>query len=421
MEYLEQLLKNLGLPIITNGMALNKYTRAGLSVLFFCSCAFQTASLYSQDTVRICTYNLLKFSLANLDGRTPNFAEVLDSILPDILVCQELEDASAGPLFVSDVLTWAPFGSTEFVNGPDTDNMLFFNQLKFNFLSQRRIPTSLRDIAEFTLETIPSNDLPPDTVVFYVVHLKASDGTSEAAQRAAEIATLQANVTSHKYALICGDFNIYSPTETAYTSLLAPSIGKTFVDPLGIKWQRNNASFAKIYSQCTRDAVLPACGGGVDGGIDDRFDFILPSVELQSRIIPNSYTAFGNDGVPRLNASINVPPNTLVSESMAAALKCASDHLPVFCDILLGDVKADVIHVDNTSLDLKITSTASTIHCFNPTFKHNGLILIIDVRGLVVAQQIATSANQELNVQHLAPGMYFLRWDEFSGQFAIGN
>lgn len=400
-------------------MFLNISTRASLSVLLICCCVFQTTSLYAQDTVRICTYNLLKFSLANEDGRTQHFAAVMDSIRPDVLLCQELEDASAGPLFVTSVLTWAPYASTTFINGPDTDAMLFYNQLKFNFLSQRRIPTALRDVAEFILATIPSNDLPPDTVVFYVVHLKASDGTSEAAQRAAEIATLQANITSHKYALVCGDFNVYSPTEAAYTNLLAPSIGKTFVDPLGTNWQRNNASFAKFYSQCTRDAVLPACGGGVDGGMDDRFDFILPSAELQTRIVPNSYTAFGNDGVPRLNASINVPPNTLVSENLAAALKCASDHLPVYCDVILGDVKADVHHDTKTSHGLLITTTPSTIHCTNTTFTQPSLIQIFDARGLVVAQQIATSANQELNIEHLAPGMYFLRWDEHLVQLRI--
>jgi len=376
-------------------------------------CIFSVAVIApctATDTVRVCTYNLLKFSLANEDGRTSHFAAVMDSIRPDVLVCQELEDASAGPLFVTSVLTWAPYASTPFIDGPDTDAMMFYNQLRFNFLSQRRIPTALRDVAEFILETIPSNDLPPDTVVFYVVHLKASDGSAEAAKRAAETAALQSNVTTHKYAFVCGDFNIYTPSEVAYTNLLAPLTGKIFVDPLGTSWQRNNASFAKIYSQCTRDVFLPECGGGVNGGLDDRFDFILPSVELQTRIVANSYTAFGNDGVPRLNASINVPPNTLVSENLAASLKCASDHLPVFCDIILGDVKADVWYESNPALSP-----------LNPTFKHNSLIQIFDVRGLVVAQQVAPSADQELNVQHLAPGMYFLRLDNLIRQLVISN
>lgn len=301
------------------------------------------------DTIRVCSYNTLFFSQSNEDGRVPLFHQILDSLRPDIVVFQEVDDGTLGPRFITDVLTYAPFAASPYIDGPESDNQLLYDQSKFTYLGQRRISTSLRDIAEFTVVTLPDNGVQPDTVVLYSVHLKASDGSSEAAQRASEINALMATVTDLRYALVCGDYNIYSPNEAAYKALTGPTALRRFVDPLGSNWTRNSATYAPIYTQCTRNVTLGACGGGVDGGLDDRFDLILVSEALSTRIIPGSYRPFGNDGVPRLSASIDEPPNTLVSASMAAALKCASDHLPLSVDIIVGETPAGIEDIEQPS------------------------------------------------------------------------
>jgi hypothetical protein len=111
---------------------------------------------------------------------------------------------------------------------------------------------------------------------------------------------------------------------------------------MGSNWRRNTAEFARMYTQSTRLSNISGCGGGVDGGIDDRFDYIFLSPELAPRIVSNSYTVYGNDGVQRFNKSIDDPVNTKVSADIAQALKCASDHLPVYADVILGDQEASV-------------------------------------------------------------------------------
>ena len=296
----------------------------------------------ASDTLRVCSYNLLKFSQDNEDGRIPQFKRILDSIRPDIVVCSEVADASVGPRFVSEVLTYEPFAATPYYDGPDTEIMVLYNQQRLRLVATRRIPTELRDIFETTLEHLDAQGLPDDTLVVYGVHLKASSSTSDEQQRTREVTALTSRMTTRRNVIVAGDYNVYRPDEPALQALLGPSAIRRFIDPLGSNWRRNDASFASYYTQCTRATTISGCGGGVDGGIDDRFDFILSSAELAPRVLTSTYTAFGNDGAIRFNRSINDPPNQKVSAEMAAALLCASDHLPIYVDVILGDIPASV-------------------------------------------------------------------------------
>ncbi|MFN5378150.1 MAG: hypothetical protein ACK5BQ_05210, partial [Ignavibacteria bacterium] len=162
------------------------------------------------DTIRVCTYNILKFSQDNEDGRIPQFKMIMDSIRPDILVNQEVADNTAGPRFVSEVLTWASFAATPYSDGPDTDNMVVYNQEKFDLVGTRRIPTELRDIFETTLALRSANPTSSDTLVVYSLHLKAQDNSADMQQRAREISALVSTISSKRFVLVCGDFNIYS-------------------------------------------------------------------------------------------------------------------------------------------------------------------------------------------------------------------
>jgi hypothetical protein len=81
--------------------------------------------------------------------------------------------------------------------------------------------------------------------------------------------------------------------------------------------------FANVHTQSPRVRQF-------DGGMDDRFDFVLISSYLSW--VSGSYTAFGNDG-HHFNDSINAIPNTAVDGVTAQVLHDASDHLPVFLDL----------------------------------------------------------------------------------------
>lgn len=368
--------------------------------------ATNCVTVRAADTIRLCTYNSLRFSQSNEDGRVPLFHQILDSLRPDIMVCQEVEDATLAVRFITDVLIYAPFASSPFIDGPDTDNQLLYDQSKFTFISQRRISTTLRDIAEFIVVTVPTNGVQPDTIVLYSVHLKASDGSSEAAQRAAEVNTLMSSVTAHRYAVILGDLNLYSPNEAAYKSITGVSAVRRFVDPLGTNWVRDVAASAAIYTQCTRMTNLGSCGGGVTGGLDDRFDFIFVSEAFAPRIVPGSYSPFGNDGVSRLNASIDDPPNTLVSASMAAALKCASDHLPLSVDIIIGETPAGI---DEVEQPFAISANPSSGR-FQVAFLTPGLPLrVYDTRGNLIYEGEVLNNVAIIDLTNQPVGIYQLR------------
>ena len=361
-------------------------------------------STQAADTVRVCAYNVLRFTADNEDGRVSQYRMILEEIRPDLLVCVEVADASMGPRFVTDVLSWAPFAATPYIAGPDMNAQLFYDQEQFDFVGQRRIPTELRDIAEFTLVTRPDAGFEADTVVVYGLHLKASNSQSNAERRAREIAAMMQTMSSASYVIIGGDMNVYSPSEPAYQQVVGPSAVRQFVDPLGTVWQRNSTTYAGLYTQCTRSENIPGCGGGVNGGMDDRFDFLFVSQQLESRTLTETYTAFGNDGTARLNQSINDPPNTVVSAEMADALHCASDHIPVYVDVVLGDVQASV---DDERPIVDIGLRGSTLHL--TSCRPGQEITLFDLTGRTVYQTVASSTTMQVDVSRLQQGLYLVR------------
>lgn len=349
-------------------------------------------SVHAADTLRVCTYNVLAYSASNEDGRIPNYRIVLQAIDPDLLICQEVEDATMGPRFVNEVLTLRPFAASPFIDGPDSDNQLFYDQTKFTFVGQRIITTELRNIAEFTVATIPTGDLPADTLVIYSMHLKATSDANSTAQRGREIARLQASVTTQRYALLGGDLNLYGTSEVGYQGIVNPTSGRKFIDPLGSAWLRNSTQWLSIYTQCPRITQISACGGGVDGGLDDRFDFLFASEDLAPRIVPGSVTPFGNDGQDRRAASITVPTNTNVSKEIADALLCAADHLPVYTDIILGSTPASVNDARSMESGLQAGRTYR----------------VINVQGQVVLTHMASVDGEVLSTLSLPNGFYML-------------
>jgi len=284
--------------------------------------------LVAQTNIRMMTYNLLNFTSSSSD-RTPYFKTVIDNMNPDILIVQEMTSQSAVNLFYSQVLNPA-FSAGTFIDGPDTDSEIYFKNYLFTFVSNHAIPTSLRNIYQFTLVFKETGD----TIFIYSVHLKASTGTSNEAQRAAEVTILR-NVTNSladgKYFMVCGDFNIYKSTEQAYIKLIADNgiNDGHFIDPFNMPGTWNNINYAPYHTQSTRTRQF---GGGATGGMDDRFDLLLFSQAIADPggmdYVNNTMWAVGNDG-NHYNDSVNKQPNNSVSQLVANALHYASDHLPV--------------------------------------------------------------------------------------------
>ena len=298
------------------------------SIVFFLMGFVTLTMAVSQTTVKIVTYNLLNFTETTA-SRAPYFKTVADYINPDILVIQEVVSQTAVDIFYNQVMN-ATYTEGTFINGPDSDNAIFFKSDLFTFVSNKPISTDLRDISEFTMIFKETGD----TLRIFAAHLKSSTGTSNEAQRAAEVTKLR-NVTNSlgagKYFIVCGDFNLYKSTEQAYillTTQQATSEGH-FVDPIQMPGAWNTSAYAPYHTQSTR---VRQFGGGATGGLDDRFDLMLYSQAIADPggmdYLSNSTWAVGNDG-NHYNDSVNQQPNTSVPQNVANALHNASDHLPV--------------------------------------------------------------------------------------------
>lgn len=289
-----------------------------------------------QDQVILMDYNLLNYPDPSNSGadsalRNPFYRTTIGSVNPDILVVEEMNTQSGMNGFLSNVMNASSttYSAGTFIDGPDTDNGIFYKTSKFHFISNTAIRTALRNISEFKLVHLLSND----TIRIYAVHLKASSGTANEALRAAEVDSLR-KVTNALPAgtnfIVCGDFNIYGSTESCYQKLL--QINATdegyFIDPITMTGTWNNSAYAIHHTQSPRTRAF---GGGSTGGLDDRFDLILYSKAISQTggvtYVANSEIAYGNDG-NHYNDSINHMPNTAVSVDVANALHYGSDHIP---------------------------------------------------------------------------------------------
>lgn len=304
--------------------------------------AFGAGSAFPQapDTLRVATYNILNFPGAMGPERIPEFRRIVQAIECDILAVQEMQSQAGVNAFLDDVLRIAGPGdweATPFHDGPDTDNALFYRTEAVEFVSTRQISTQLRDISEYVLR------LPNDTTAIlqlYSAHLKASQGEQNEQRRLAEATILRDylnELPEGSNFLALGDFNLYRSSEPAYEMLIGEpdNAGHSF-DPIDTPgdWHEDS-TFAPIHTQSTRYGNVG--DGGASGGLDDRFDFILGSAAMFDTIgfqyLEGSYTSFGNDG-DHFNRSINDGHNSAVPDSIADALYYASDHLPLFLDLL---------------------------------------------------------------------------------------
>lgn len=295
---------------------------------------------FAQDTLRVLTYNILNFS-GNDTDRLDELRTIIRAIDPDIIVNQEIDDQSG----VNNILNQAlllidsDWAAAQFFNGTDTDNACFYRPSLVALVSQRQIGTQLRDISEYVFSS-PALD---EGQVFrmYSAHLKASDGNDNEQRRLAECQVLRGELEEldpGSLFMFAGDFNLYTSFEPAYQYLLGlePSPDSRLLDPINRPGQwHNSVTFAGIHTQSPRTTSF---GGGTPGGMDDRFDFILASAAwidtIGPHVLPETYTAFGNDGL-HFNLAINDGTNQAVPDSVADAIHNMADHLPVFVDIVL--------------------------------------------------------------------------------------
>jgi endonuclease/exonuclease/phosphatase family metal-dependent hydrolase len=180
----------------------------------------------AQQPIKLMTYNLLNYpngSALTSDTTIRNAAYriTMQAAQPDILVVEEMNSPIGVNIILNSVLNvnQATYSAGTFNDGPDSDNAIFFKSNLFSFVSNTPIRTALRDISEFKLIYLPTSD----TIRIYAAHFKASSGSANEVLRAAEVDSLRkvtnALPANSKF-WVCGDFNFYSTSESAYQKLL---------------------------------------------------------------------------------------------------------------------------------------------------------------------------------------------------------
>ncbi len=295
---------------------------------------------HAQDTIRVMYYNLLNFP-DDSPERIGDLRKILGYAQPDIFVVCELQSSEGANLILNEGLNvWGEdkYEAAEYVDGPYTDNMLFYNTDVLGFVSQEEIPTDLRDINEYKLYyKSPGLGATSDTIYLnlYGAHLKAGSGFFNQRKEQAIVLKYHLNsISNAENIFVGGDFNFYSGNESGCLAIRETGAVDLF-DPISSigDWS-GNGSYANIHTQSTRTAPL---ADGAGGGMDDRFDLIFTTADVLDNtngleMIDGSYQALGQDGA-RFNGTINSPYNPTVPDSISSALYFMSDHLPVMLDL----------------------------------------------------------------------------------------
>ena len=295
------------------------------------------------------TYNILNYEDEN--NREDDYALILDFTQPDLIVAQEIIGQTGFSHFQSDVLDVVDpngWSSAPFTNQTaQQDIALYYKHDIFTFVSTSVVYTAQSSGTRDVIQWIMLHNLSGLEFNIYGVHLKASSGSSNANQRLQETTILRnhLNELAANSFIVAGDFNIYSnnsSSEPAFDMLTGASDnnnGRLFdpIDRIG-HWH-NNSSYSDVHTQSPRTSSF---GGGANGGMDDRFDWLFVSQSILDETssmyyVDGTYCAFGNDG-NHFNDAINDGTNNSVSAEMADALHDASDHLPVYMDVWFDDL-----------------------------------------------------------------------------------
>lgn len=376
-------------------------------------------NLKAQDTLTVMAYNVLNYPSSNA-SKADTLKPIIQHVRPDIFMITELTSSNGVSTIMNDALNVAgiiSYQNATYFNGPDTDNMLFYNANKLVLYSQYEIPTALRNISEYVLYyKAPGLSAGMDTLFIhcYMAHLKASTGAANEQKRNQE-AILFKNYLDSKANLenviFGGDFNLYSSSEPAHNTILNGG-SVALVDPISSpgNWN-NNSSFANIHTQSTRSNTVG--DGGAFGGMDDRFDFIFFTEDLQTgsndlTYVPGSYLAFGNDG-NHFNKSINASPlNTAVSTNVADALFIMSDHLPIVLKVSIP------VNVGINEDEIQATWNGyfgNGVFNFNSSLNEKELtVFVYDVLGKAVKSETVRNRSEfYLNLQNVNQGLYFIK------------
>jgi len=401
-----------------------------------------TLSLFGQTQINVMAYNIMHYpttlhydsELGTFVDRAPVLMEIVDDYRPDILMlCEIKEDEAADYIFQESLLPINPaYRKVEFVlnqssSYTELQQMLYFNSQKLSLTGQQIITTYIRDINQYSF-TI--NTATPLHLEVFVAHLKASSGSvneNKRLQMVEEFTAHLGSIPDDSYVIFGGDFNFYAASEPGYQELLDPTNTIRLIDPISRPgdWH-NNAYFTDVHTQSPLQSnghFQTVSGGsdGVTGGLDDRFDFILMSENLEDgtalSYIPDTYKSYGNNS-NCFNGSINDPNcDGAFSQEIRDLLYHMSDHLPVVMSLESAETVIDIPNLNLEANHLTIIGsnvvTAQLHFRVSEKMVGNEVSLYNAMGQKIITQQILTK-NTHINTENLNSGVYYLSSQHFS-------
>ncbi len=386
--------------------------------------------VYSQDTIKVMTYNLLNYgnytyyctpSNNNVSNKNEYLKTIIDYTLPDILGVVEIApDDTYIDGFKNNVLNqngrnyYAKTPKSNY-SGSSIINMLYYDSRKLTLSFWASLPTTYRDINIYTFyfenDALQNGDTVYLTCI--VMHLKAGNTDTDASDRTAMAQTLMNflnNFNENTNYLVMGDFNLYSSSEGAYQQLTNhPNANIRFYDFINKygDWS-NNAYFSPYHTQSTH--TTSDCFSG--GGLDDRFDFILGNINTITgdkgfKYLANSYTTLGQDGQHFNKGLLDSPTNTTVPSNVLEALYGNSDHLPIISKFIVDNT----LSINDYSLPINyyMIDNKLYINFINP-LNTDMSIKILDMQGRdVFTDQIPSNMQQYvLDMNNYNKGVYLI-------------
>ena len=352
-----------------------------------CLCVALLAS-QAVGQLRVVSYNT-----ANSDGFKPGQVG-LDTVLEaignevvngfatpiDVLALQEQTNSSLTTI-VGDLN--AIYGPGTYINAPINGQTtgagrpgLIYNTNTVSLISLQHFGTvngsnQARSTLRYGLRPV-GYDSAADFYV-YSNHYKAGTSASDQNRRNIEAIALRANLDAlgqGTHAILAGDYNIQSSSESSYQTLLASGNGQAF-DPINTPGTWNNSSSLR-HTHTQSPVTTQIWPGQITGGMDDRFDFQLITDEFQDdeglSYISGSYRAFGNNGT-HFCCNSSILSGSGASPTVLTAIATASDHLPVVADYqlpammnaTLSTVPTSVMMGETVNIDLMVENIASVL------------------------------------------------------------
>ncbi len=373
------------------------------------------------------TYNLLKFpdGVQGID-RKVDLRYILQEYQPDIFSVCELQSESGADTILEYCLqtqdnrySAASFEYNTSGYYQDLNNMLYYNNKKFQLVSQKIIKTYLRDINRYTLRLLTQNtNESPVYIDVYVAHLKSSDGIDNQNKRADMVQDFVDDLDtlpSDHYVIFTGDFNMYFSNEPAYQEIINTDNSILMKDPLlseGLGNWHNNTLFTKYHTQSTHSN---SSNDYVGGGLDDRFDFIFLSNNFFSstslNYIDGSYQVFGNNG-NCFNKRINDASCTgEFSMETRNHLYNMSDHLPITVKFQTNST----LRIDKSFVEINIYinegNPVNNTISFNGEIENGMQLTIFDLTGKIIYKEKNYIKNSIISLANIKPGIYFAKFN----------